>query len=158
MKLKLTLFLVLSANALFAQDSLYARHIVDTLTSPTFWGRGYTKDGVHKAADFITGQFKSFGLKPLDGKDFAQPFTYNVNTFPGAMKVSINGIELKPGRDFIVSPESSGVKGGGALVKGDSVTFVNRDKRIVVVLQDKLTWSVEQKAEDYTGVLVNKKS
>jgi len=84
MKLKLTLLLLLSSNALFAQDSLYARRIVDTLTSAYFWGRGYTKDGVHKAADYISGQFKSFGLKPLDGKDFLQPFTYNVNTFPGA--------------------------------------------------------------------------
>jgi aminopeptidase YwaD len=158
MKLKLTLLLILSANTLFAQDSLYARHIVDTLTSPYFWGRGYTKDGMGKAARFITNEFKSFGLKPLEGSDFIQPFSYDANTFPGTMKVNINGVDLKPGRDFIVSPESGGVKGGGALIKSDSVTFINQDKRIVVVLQDKLTWSVEQKVADYTGIIVNKKS
>jgi len=152
------MLLILSGSTLFAQDSLYARHIVDTLTSPNFWGRGYTKDGVHKAADFIAGEFKSFDLKPLDGKSFFQPFSYDVNTFPGTMKVTINGVNLKPGIDFIVSPESAGVKGGGPLVKSDSVTYINPDKRIVVVLQDKLTASVEQKAADYTGILVNRKS
>jgi len=158
LKLTLTLLLLLFANALLAQDSLYARRIVDTLTSPYFWGRGYTKDGVHKAADYITGQFKSFGLKPLNGKDFLQPFTYNVNTFPGAMKVSINGVNLKPGVDFIVSPESGGIKGGGQLVKKDSVTFINPDKRIIVLLQDKLTWSVEQQGADYAAIIVRKKA
>ncbi len=158
MKLKLTLFLLLFAHTIFAQDSLYARRIVDTLTSPYFWGRGYTKDGVHKAADYITGQFKAFGLKPLDGKDFMQSFTYNVNTFPGAMKVSINGAELKPGQDFIVSPESRGVKGDGRLIKKDSVTFINPENRIIVLLQDKLTWSVEQQAADYAAIIVRKKA
>ncbi|MGN6397948.1 MAG: M28 family metallopeptidase [Mucilaginibacter sp.] len=158
MKLKLTLFLLLFAHTIFAQDSLYARRIVDTLTSPYFWGRGYTKDGVHKAADYITGQFKAFGLKPLDGKDFMQSFTYNVNTFPGAMKVSINGAELKPGQDFVVSPESRGVKGDGRLIKKDSVTFINPENRIIVLLQDKLTWSVEQQAADYAAIIVRKKA
>ncbi|MEO6981407.1 MAG: M28 family peptidase [Mucilaginibacter sp.] len=158
MKFKLTLLLLLSIQTLFAQDSLYARHIVDTLTSPYFWGRGYTKDGMGKAARFITNEFKSFGLKPLDGKDFLQPFSYDANTFPGKMKVSINGIDLKPGRDFIVSPESKGVKGSGSLKKIDSISYLNQDNRIIVIMQDKLTWSVEQKAMDYTGILVDKKA
>jgi len=158
MKFKLTLLLLISFQTLFAQDSLYARRIVDTLTSPYFWGRGYTKDGVGKAAIFITNEFKSFGLQPLDGKDFVQPFSYDANTFPGKMKVAINGVDLKPGRDFIVSPESKGVKGSGSLQKVDSVSYLNRDNRIVVMMQDKLTWSVEQKAMDYTGILVDKKA
>lgn len=158
MKFKLTLLLLLSIQTLFAQDSLYARRVVDTLTSPYFWGRGYTKDGVGKAARFITNEFKSFGLKSLDGKDFLQPFSYDANTFPGKMKVTINGIDLKPGRDFIVSPESKGVKGGGNLQKVDSISYLNRDNRIIVMMQDKLTWSVEQKAADYTGILVDKKA
>jgi len=158
MKFKLTLLLLLSIQTLFAQDSLYARRVVDTLTSPWFWGRGYTKDGVGKAAEFITNEFRSFGLKPLDGKNFVQSFSYDANTFPGKMKVAINGIDLKPGRDFIVGPESRGVKGSGSLQKVDSTSYLNRDNRIIVVMQDKLTWSVEQKAMDYTGILVDKKS
>ncbi|MEO6633649.1 MAG: M28 family peptidase, partial [Mucilaginibacter sp.] len=85
-------------------------------------------------------------------------FSYDANTFPGKMKVSINGIDLKPGRDFIVSPESKGVKGSGSLKKIDSISYLNQDNRIIVIMQDKLTWSVEQKAMDYTGILVDKKA
>lgn len=158
MKLRLSLFLLLSCRTLFAQDSLYARHVVDTLTSSYFWGRGYTNDGMGKAARFITGEFKIFGLQPLKGKDFVQEFSYNANIFPGKMKVSINGINLKPGVDFIVSPESTGVKADGKLLQKDSVTFINPEHRVIVLLQNKLTWSVEQAATDYTAIEVDKKA
>ncbi|MDP9081115.1 MAG: M28 family peptidase [Bacteroidota bacterium] len=158
MKLRLSLFLLLSCQSLFAQDSVYARRIVDTLTSRYFWGRGYTNDGMGKAARFITSEFKSFGLQPLSGKDFVQPFTYNANIYPGKMKVAINGIDLKPGVDFIVSPESMGVKAEGKLQQKDSVTFLDAEHRIIVLLRNKLTWSVEQAASDYTAIDVDKKA
>jgi aminopeptidase YwaD len=83
MKAKLTLLLFLLTNAALAQDSLFARRIVDTLTSKYFWGRGYTNDGMGKAARFIAQEFKSYGLKPIVGKDYTQQFAFNVNTFPG---------------------------------------------------------------------------
>src|SRR5687767_2671852 len=81
-----------------AQDLAFARQMVDTLTSPTFWGRGYTNDGMKKAGDFIAAQFQSYGLKPMDGKNFQQEFSYPVNTFPGKMEVMINGKQLVPGK------------------------------------------------------------
>ncbi|HVW95290.1 MAG TPA: M28 family peptidase [Mucilaginibacter sp.] len=155
-KLKIFLLLVFVVSSSFAQDSLYARRIVDTLTSPYFWGRGYTKKGVQKAAQFIEGEFNRFGLRPLAGNDFMQYFSYDVNTFPGKMNVNINGVSLKPGRDYIISPESRGVEFSGGLEQRDSITFVNPGKRIIVILQDKLTWSVAQKAEDYTALLLRK--
>jgi aminopeptidase YwaD len=148
------IFLSCGANA---QDSLFARKMVDTLASPYFWGRGYTKDGMAKAREFLTGQFKSYGISPMDGKDYVQPFGYSVNTFPGKMEVSINGVALVPGRDFIVSADSRGVKGEGTLVQADSVRFVDRINRIMVVLEDKLTWSAEQKTLDYTLISLDKK-
>jgi len=140
-----------------AQDSFFARKIVDTLTSEYFWGRGYTKNGMQKASDFLKQEFQSFGLKPLDGKDYLQPFTYPVNTFPGKMEVSINNTLLEAGKDYIISEDSRGVKMEGALLQQDSAHFVNPDKRVVVILQDKLTWSVAGKAEDYTAILLDKK-
>src|ERR1700722_11496463 len=84
-----------------AQDSAFARKMVDTLSSPYFWGRGYTKDGMHKAADFLSSELKSFGVMPMHGKSYLQPFSFPVNTFPGKMEVAINGVQLVPGRDFI---------------------------------------------------------
>ncbi|WP_342646251.1 M28 family peptidase [Mucilaginibacter sp. CSA2-8R] len=158
MKIRLTLLLCFTANLLFAQDSVFARRMVDTLTSRYFWGRGYTNDGMSKAARFITGQFKSFGLQPMAGNNYVQAFNFPVNTFPGKMQVSINGKTLMPGRDFIVGPESRGVKAAGNLVQQDSVTYVNAESRIIVVVKDKLTWSVAQEAADYTLIQVDKKA
>lgn len=158
MKSKLTLFLFLLTNAALAQDSLFARRIVDTLTSKYFWGRGYTNDGMGKAARFIAQEFKSYGLQPMAGKDYFQPFTFNVNTFSGKMEVTINGAALRPGVDFIVSPESRGVTAKGTLEQKDSVTFIDAKNRIMVSLQNKLTWSVAQEVGDYTLIQVDKKA
>ncbi|MBS1527231.1 MAG: M28 family peptidase [Bacteroidetes bacterium] len=150
MKYRLALAFLFFSLTTFAQDSLFARHIVDTLTSPYFWGRGYTNDGMHKAAGFISGQFKGYGLQPLDGKNFIQPFSFNANTFPGAMEVSVNGIALTPGKDFIIGPESRGLKASGKLLKSDSIHFVDPKNRVIITLQNKLTWSAEQGIADYT--------
>ncbi len=157
MKIRITLLLCFIANLAFAQDSVFARKVIDTLTSRYFWGRGYTNDGMGKAARFITGQFKSFGLQPMAGSNFVQEFSFPVNTFPGKMQVSINGKMLVPGRDFIVSPESRGVKTAGDLVQRDSVTYVDAENKLIVVLKDKLTWSVAQQVADYTLIQVDKK-
>jgi len=157
MKLKLLLLLSLITQFAAAQDIAFAHKMIDTLASPYFWGRGYTKNGNAKAAEFLTEQFKSYGLTPMDGKSFMQPFTYNINTYPGKMDVAINGVQLMPGRDFIVRPDSRGVKGEGNLMQKDSTVFIDRDNRVMVVLEDKLTWSAEQKAVDYTVIEVDKK-
>jgi aminopeptidase YwaD len=134
-----------------AQDMPYARHLVDTLTSPTFWGRGYTKNGMAKAADFIEFEFKKAGLQPFNEK-FQQGFTYPANTFPGKMEVSVNGKQLTPGVDFIVAPESRGVKASGNLVKQDSIHFIDSKNKIEVILRDKLTWSVLNEVAPYTRI------
>jgi aminopeptidase YwaD len=158
MKLSLTFFFLLFTTVVFAQDSLFARRMVDTLTSPYFWGRGYTNDGMGKATRFISAQFKEFGLQPMDGKDFVQAFSFNANTFPGTMELSINGISLVPGKDFIIGPESRGFKGEGKLVQRDSVLFVDVKDRVIVKIENKLTWSVEQGVADYTLIQLDKKA
>lgn len=145
-------------NPLHAQDLTFGRRIVDTLTSPFFWGRGYTKDGMEKAAAFISAEFSSYGLQPLSGKNYAQNFSYSVNTFPGKMTVSINGKQLVPGKDFIVGEESKSIKGSGEFQQKDSVTFLNPEKRFLVKLEDKLTWSVAREEADYSIIYVDKKS
>lgn len=156
MKKIFTFFLLLWSCAAVAQDLNYARKTLDKLTSSDFWGRGYTKNGMGKAADFIESEFKSFGLQPMDGKNFKQPFLFSVNTFPGKMEVSINGKKLTPGKDFIVAQGSKGIKAKVALAQEDSIHFVATNERIVVSLQDKLTWSVAQKVNNYTEILVKK--
>lgn len=151
-------FLWIMATSVFSQDVAFARKIVDTLTSPYFWGRGYTNDGMKKAADFLTNQFKLYGLPPMKGDNYVQPFSYPVNTFPGKMEVNINGKDLIPGIEFIVSPESRGVKASGKFDQLDSIQFINRKDMVVVKLEDKLTWDVSPEVAPYSLILVNKKA
>lgn len=152
----LSVFLVIISTASFSQDLNYTKATLKKLTAKAFWGRGYTNNGMYKAADFISTEFKNLGLQPLNGKDYLQPFIMSVNTFPGKMLVKINGKKLTPGTDFIVNQASVGNKASANLVKEDSLTFVAASSRIVVSLQDKLTWSVSQKVADYTEIIVKK--
>ena len=144
---------IINANA---QDSQYARGIVDTLTSATFWGRGYTNNGMQKAAQYLSEQFLTAGVIPFKGASYFQTFSYPVNTFPGKMEVVINGTKLQPGYQFIVDNESSAFKGEVILEKKDSTHFINFKKKIIVELKDKLTWSVSNVAADYTSIQVDK--
>ncbi|RQO67825.1 aminopeptidase [Pedobacter sp. KBW06] len=148
-------FMALSTSVL-SQDIQTARALLDTLTSKTMWGRGYTRNGMSKAADFISASFKAYGLSPMDGKTFKQVFSYPANTFPGKMSISLNGKALVPGKEFIVMPESKGIEAQGQLFQKDSVTFINPEQRIILVLKDKLTWSVVPEQADYTGIEVLK--
>lgn len=143
-------------SSAIAQDDLaYARKVVDTLTSKTLEGRGYTHDGMAKAAAYIQKSFKQIGLVPLAGKSYLQPFTYSVNTFPGKVALRINDIPLVPGKDFIPSPASVGVTAKGRLVQKDSSHYIDPENRIIVERQNKLTWSVAQEVADYTLIQID---
>lgn len=158
MKRLLVLLLLACSSVAFSQNISFGKKIVDTLTSPYFWGRGYTNDGMKKAADFLSNEFKNYGLEPINSKNYFQSFSYPVNTFPGKMQVNINGKDLEPGKDFIVSPETKGVKGSGDLDQLDSIQFINRKEMVIIKMQDKLTWSVAPEAADYSLILVDKKA
>jgi aminopeptidase YwaD len=157
MKLKLTILLLL-ASSIFAsaQDIRFAHKMVRKLSSRRFWGRGYTKDGMHKAEKFLIKQFEKYGVAPIDSGKYEQVFTYPVNTFPGKMEVAINGVALEPGKDFILTPNSKGFKGEGKLEQKDSTRFIDVKDGVVVVLEKKLTFSAEQKVADYTGIILDK--
>lgn len=156
MKKLLASIMLLASLKASCQDVAFARRIVDTLASPVFWGRGYTKNGMAKAAEFISKQFTSYGLSPVFGTSYYQSFTHPVNTFPGRMVVSINRKKLVPGRDFIVASNSRGIHADVRLEQKDSTHFVNPNYRIIVSLEDKLTWSVAAAANDYTQIKLNK--
>jgi aminopeptidase YwaD len=157
MKYKLLLVFSFFLTAASAQDLSFGRKMVDTLTSPVFWGRGYTNGGMTKAATYLSALFEDYGLKPMSGNSFFQEFSYPVNTFPGNMQLTINGKMLVPGKDFITDPASDGFSGKGKLVMKDSARFTAAGKKFVVKLVDKLTWSVSQKVADSCMVIIDKK-
>jgi len=154
-KFGFVIFLFLAINT-FAQDSTYTRNIINTLTSKEFWGRGYTKDGMKKSADYLAAAYQKIGLLPM-GLSYKQTFNFPVNTFPGKMMVAINGQKLIPGKDFIVSNESPGAKQKAILNKMDSLNY-QASPSLKILLKDKLTWSVATEVGDITTIQLNKKN
>nr|WP_276902928.1 M28 family peptidase [Pedobacter kyonggii] len=149
------IFLFLAKNT-FAQDSTYTRNIINTLTSKEFWGRGYTKDGMKKSADYLDAAYQKIGLLPM-GLGYKQTFNFPVNTFPGKMMVAVNGQKLIPGKDFIVNNESPSVKQKADLTEVDSLNY-QASPSLKILLKDKLTWSVATEIGDITTIQVAKKS
>ena len=158
MKKAIILFLVLLSITGYAQDLPYAKKTLNILTSKKYWGRGYTKNGMQKAGDFLEKEFKYLRLVPMGDDAFKQPFYFPVNTFPGKMTVSVNGKSLAPGNDFIVGIQSIGRTEETTLVQKDSVTYLSADKNIELRLLDKLTWSVAGKTNGITQIQALKKS
>lgn len=150
MKKILVFALLFSFYSAGAQSVNEARKMLDTLTSVEMWGRGYTKNGMQKAAEYLASMFKQKGLLPLLENSYKQPFSYPVNTFPGSMELTINGKQLEPGKDFILAAESKSLKAKGKLLQADSTTFINREERFIIKLVSKLTMSVSQEQADYT--------
>jgi aminopeptidase YwaD len=118
-----------------AQDMRRVRANIDTLASPALHGRGYVNNGSRLAADFIASQFKRLTIKPF-GDNYFQPFTFNVNTFPGKASLKIDGKTLKPGEDFILNAISGSGKGKGEIVWLDSLIFESEAARRDFVRRD----------------------
>ncbi len=74
---------IISAFISNAQDSLYFRQTIATLSSAEFHGRGYAFKGDSIAADFIANEFEKFGLQKWTS-DYYQPFSINMNVFEGS--------------------------------------------------------------------------
>lgn len=104
MKAALLFVLIFQVSWNFAQLE-EARRITSTLCSETYFGRGYVKGGDSLAALFLVDEFKKRGLKKI-GKSYMQPFTFDVNTFPGKMEMKADGKALVPAIDFMVDPNS----------------------------------------------------
>lgn len=94
----------------FAQKEK-AAEITEILCSDSLFGRGYVKNGVNKAADYIASEFEKSGLEPYFEDSYFQTFKFSVNTFPGDMSVVLNGTELVPGKDFVVHEVSGSYSG-----------------------------------------------
>ena len=112
-------FVLCSLNIVAQQ---YQRYLVDTLASPYFDGRGYVNDGANRAAEFIVKQFRYLKLNPVNGS-YLQAVPMQVNTFPGKLKLEIDGVKLTPGVDYLVDPISGG---GTASAKAAEINVFNK--------------------------------
>jgi len=154
----LIIVLLVCSLGVAAQEKPYARKVIKELSSSKYFGRGYSRNGLQKAEDYLVRELKRLQLTPMHDNSFLQEYSFAVNTFPGKMNLTLNGRKLKPGADFIVHPESVGLRAEGNLARKDSVHFYNESSKFKITLKNKLTWSVSTKESDQTEVIINKKT
>ena len=121
-KIILLVFAALSLQ-LGAQDLAHYKKIVKELSSTKYQGRGYAEDGANKAGRWIAEEFEKINVDEVT----CQPFKLDINTFPGKMKVSVDGRKLVPGQDFTVREFNPSIKGEFKLYYVDTLNY-NPDK------------------------------
>lgn len=149
-------FLCFWGSSVAAQDSTALRGHLNILCSKGFSGRGYINNGMKKAADYIAQQFQADSLQSFT-KDYRQPFSYPVNTFPSTMDIKIDDRTLKPGVDYLVHAASSGYHKESMKVKVmDGLDFAKKvKKKDSIGIKDWEKWSRQLSKDKYAYVLRN---
>ena len=119
MKRLLVILLVLAAVQVNAQDLAHYKKIVKELSSARYQGRGYARDGANKAGKYLSKEFGKAGADEVT----CQPFTIDINTFAGKMKMWADGKKLVPGVDFSMREYSPGVHGEFPVYHVDTLDF-----------------------------------
>ena len=102
-----------------AQDLAHYKRVVKELSSARYQGRGYARGGANKAGKFLEKEFRRSGADEVT----LQPFTIDINTFPGKMEMWADGKKLTPGVDFSMREYSPGVKGEFPVYHIDTLNF-----------------------------------
>ena len=118
MKKLLIVLLALAAVQLNAQDMAHYKRVVKELSSAKYQGRGYAKGGANKAGKYLEKEYRKAGAQVT-----LQPFTININTFPGKVEMWADGKKLTPGVDFSMREYSPGVKGEFPVYHVDTLNF-----------------------------------
>ena len=119
MKRLLFILLAFFAVQLNAQDLPHFKRIVGELSSARYQGRGYARGGANKAGKYLEKEFRKAGVDEVT----LQPFTIDINTFPGAMEMWADGRKLEAGVDFSMREYSPGVKGEFPVYRVDTLNF-----------------------------------
>ena len=119
MKKLLVILLAFVALQLNAQDMAHYKKIVKELSSSKYQGRGYAKDGANKAGKYLAKEFAKAGVDEV----ICQPFTIDINTFCGKMKLWADGKKLTPGVDYSMREYSPGVYGEFPVYHVDTTNF-----------------------------------
>lgn len=94
----------------FSQSKKAQKHI-SILTADSLAGRGFTKGGQTKAANYIISELKKLNVNPSGENQFKQELSYPVNTFPGMVQfsTSIAGTTkiYGAGSDYLFHPSSN---------------------------------------------------
>ena len=102
-----------------AQNVKLYKKTVKALSSARFQGRGYALGGASKAGGYLEQAYRRAGADEVT----RQPFTLDINTFPGKMKMAVDGKRLAAGRDFTLREFSPGAKGSFPLYFVDTLNY-----------------------------------
>ena len=119
MKKLFLLLLTFATVQLNAQDLALYKKVVKNLSSAKYQGRGYAEDGANKAGKYLAKEFARAGVDEV----ICQPFTLDINTFPGKMEVSVDGKKYIPGADFTLREFAPGIKGEYKLYHIDTANY-----------------------------------
>ena len=119
LKRMLVILLALASFQVAAQDMEHYKRIVKELSSAKYQGRGYARGGANKAGHFLEKEFRRSGADEVT----IQAFTLDINTFPGAMEMSLDGRKMTPGVDFTMREYSPGIKGTFPLYYIDTLDY-----------------------------------
>ncbi len=146
------LFICFLSNAVLFAQVEEGRRITEELCSPKYFGRGYVKSGDSLAAVYLANEFQKKGVKPLK-KSYFQPFTFDVNTFPGEMNVTFNDQELKTGIDYLVDYNSGGFKGElkFKVLSEKEIFFMDSTRKIAQKIQKGIYNSVILDIRNFKG-------
>lgn len=113
------LLLTLATTQLQAQDLTHYKRVIKEISSSKYQGRGYAKDGANKAGRFLQKEYMKAGVDEVT----LQPFTIDINTFGGKMKMWADGRKLQAGVDFSMREYSPGVHGTFIVYHVDTLNF-----------------------------------
>ena len=102
-----------------AQDLEHYKQVIKELSSSKYQGRGYAKGGANKAGAYLKKEFTKAGVDEV----ICQPFTIDINTFAGKMKMWADGKKLTPGVDFSMREYSPGVYGTFPVYHVDTLNY-----------------------------------
>src|SRR5580658_9220469 len=132
MSRKLVGFLAVSLLAATAGDSSFSadRYLshIKFLASPEMKGRESGSPELEKAARYIAAQFKSDGLKTLDGKSYLQAFEVTTSARLGKANrfdftAGTDTESLQTGKEFVpINFSSRGKASGGVVFAGYGIT------------------------------------
>ena len=83
------------------------RKFLNDLCSERMHGRGYVNNGIQNAEKYIKQKFESFQLQNLFDEG-GSAVTYPVNTFPDKLQLTVDGMQLTAGTDFMIDAISGG--------------------------------------------------
>jgi aminopeptidase YwaD len=131
-------------NCAQAQDLAYIKRCINTLSAPTFGGRGYVNNGRDKAAQFVSRNYKEIGLQSFsEDANYYQEYRFSVNTFPNKVELKLGKKDMIPGVDFLIDAASTSFK----TISKCKIERINLNK-----IDDSLEWQRLKATWKPTGI------